>query len=146
MFTYNTVLKCLQQGNPAPDARVEKSLDEWRAILSAEEYRITRGHGTEARMASGLCTLYEPGIYACACCDTDLFDSNTKFDSKTGWPSFTEPIKENVISYTLDESYGMSRIEVSCSVCDAHLGHVFPDGPEPTGLRFCINGVALKKK
>ncbi len=107
---------------------------------------MTREHFTEAPMSSGLCFLHEPGIYACVCCNNDLFDSATKYDSASGWPSFTEPIQENGISYYEDVSYGMSRVEVKCATCDAHLGHVFPDGPLPSGLRFCINGVALYKK
>ncbi|MBT8271189.1 MAG: peptide-methionine (R)-S-oxide reductase MsrB, partial [Bacteroidia bacterium] len=85
-----------------------------------------------------------PGVYNCVCCNTPLFDSNLKFDSGTGWPSFTEPVKDNVIKYERDTSYGMVRVEVMCNVCEAHLGHVFPDGPKPSGLRFCINSESLK--
>lgn len=143
--TYNTVLDFLKNGNKEPDRRVEKSLEEWREILTEEQFRVTREQGTEARLSSDLCKLYEPGRYACVCCGTELFDSTSKFDSHTGWPSFTEPLADNVIAYYQDDGYGMVRIEALCSTCDAHLGHVFPDGPEPSGLRYCMNGVALKK-
>lgn len=145
MLTYTQILTYAQKGNNIPPRRVEKTKEEWQQILTPEQFQITREKGTESRMSSKLCTLYEPGIYACVCCDTPLFDSATKYESSSGWPSFTEPLTDAVISYHNDESYGMNRIEVTCSICDAHLGHVFPDGPEPTGLRFCINGISLKK-
>jgi methionine-R-sulfoxide reductase len=93
-----------------------------------------------------MCSLFEPGRYTCICCNTLLFDASTKFESRTGWPSFTQPIKENAIAYSGDFSYGMQRVETLCNVCQAHLGHVFPDGPEPSGLRYCMNAVALKKQ
>ena len=92
-----------------------------------------------------MCSRIEPGRYACICCDFLLFDASEKFDSGTGWPSFTQPAKENAVSYKADHSHGMTRIEALCNVCEAHLGHVFPDGPAPTGLRYCMNAVALKK-
>jgi peptide-methionine (R)-S-oxide reductase len=101
--------------------------------------------GTEAPGSSELCYLFEPGIYACAACGTKLFDANTKYQSNTGWPSFTQPIKEHVVKYKKDKSFGMVRIEALCNVCDSHLGHVFPDGPEPSGLRYCINATSLQK-
>lgn len=125
--------------------KIVKTEEEWKAQLTEEEYYITRQKGTEARFSGEHCTRYEPGIYACVCCNTPLFDSTEKFESGTGWPSFTQPIGENAIHYHKDSSYGMVRVEVMCDKCDAHLGHVFPDGPEPTGLRFCINSVSLKK-
>jgi methionine-R-sulfoxide reductase len=146
MLTYARVAQLAKHGNVQPPRRVEKTEDEWKALLTPEQFAITRKKGTEARMSSGLCTLYEPGVYACVCCGTALFDSGTKYDSHSGWPSFTEPISENVVAYHEDTSHFMDRIEVLCNVCDAHLGHVFPDGPEPTGLRFCINGESLKKE
>ncbi|GAB4093734.1 bifunctional methionine sulfoxide reductase B/A protein [Flaviaesturariibacter terrae] len=129
----------------APPRRVEKKDEEWKALLTPEQYRVTRQHGTERAFTGEYCEAHEPGIYACVCCGTELFDSTTKFESGTGWPSFTEPVQDNVIRYKLDNSWGMERVEVLCNVCDAHLGHVFPDGPRPSGLRFCINSASLKK-
>jgi methionine-R-sulfoxide reductase len=92
-----------------------------------------------------MCSKFDPGQYACRCCGTLLFDASTKFESGTGWPSFTQPETANVVAYRVDRSYGMVRVETLCSVCDAHLGHVFPDGPAPSGLRYCMNAVALRK-
>lgn len=145
MITWNDIKQIIKNGNPAPDRRVEKTEEEWKAILSPEEFRIMRKAGTERAFSSEMCSLFEPGLYACACCGTVLFDASEKFDSRSGWPSFTQPVKDNVISYHSDYSYLMQRIEVTCSVCDAHQGHVFPDGPPPSGLRYCINAVSLKK-
>ena len=115
---------------------------EWRARLTPEQYRILRGHGTER---AGSCALnYEKraGTFSCAGCDQKLFKSGKKFESGTGWPSFDQPL-EGAVGTTEDRSYGMLRVEVHCANCGGHLGHVFPDGPPPTGLRYCINGVAL---
>ena len=106
---------------------------------------MTRQHGTERPFISEMCELFESGKYQCLCCGTLLFDSDGKFDSGTGWPSFTEPAKANAISYHQDHSLASPRIETRCNTCDAHLGHVFPDGPEPSGLRYCINAITLKK-
>lgn len=144
MLNWNDILDLSNKGNLAPDRRVEKTEAEWKEQLTPEQFRITRKHGTEARFSGELCSRYDPGKYTCVCCGTELFDSTIKFDSKTGWPSFTQPIRNNVISYHKDVSFGMVRVEVLCSVCDAHLGHVFPDGPPPGGLRFCINSESLK--
>ncbi|MEZ4739302.1 MAG: peptide-methionine (R)-S-oxide reductase MsrB [Flavobacteriales bacterium] len=144
-MNWTKVLGYAEQGNPAPDERVERTKEEWRSFLSAEAYRVTREHGTERAFSSQMCSLFEPGEYACVCCGTTLFDAATKFESGTGWPSFTLPIKENVVAYKKDGSYGMVRIEALCNTCDAHLGHVFPDGPAPSGLRYCMNAVSLKK-
>ena len=146
MLKWLDVIKLANTENPAPDRRVEKTEAEWRDILEPEQFRVTRLKGTERAHSSEMCNFFQPGKYACICCGTLLFDSATKFQSGTGWPSFTQPIKDNVVSYHKDESYGMIRIETTCSTCDAHLGHVFQDGPRPSGLRFCINAVALKKK
>lgn len=141
---WSDVIHLATKGNLAPPKRVEKSDEEWKKILTPEEFAITRHHGTERAWTGEYCEAHEPGLYACRCCGTVLFDSRTKFESGTGWPSFTAPVEPNVIKYTKDNSYGMVRIEVECSVCDCHLGHVFPDGPEPTGLRFCINSASIK--
>lgn len=139
------VIKHANNGNLTPDRRVEKTEQEWKEILSEEEFRVTRQSGTERAFSSDVCSRFDPGIYACVCCGTPIFDANEKFESGTGWPSFTKPIKDNAIGHHKDESYGMIRVETTCNTCDAHLGHVFPDGPEPTGLRFCMNAVSLKK-
>lgn len=144
MLDWNNVIQFARKGNPAPDRRVEKPEAEWQALLTPAQFRITRKKGTEAQFSGELCSRYDPGKYNCICCDTPLFDSGIKFDSKTGWPSFTQPIKENAIKYEIDDSYGMQRVEVMCNTCDAHLGHVFPDGPPPSGLRYCINSESLK--
>ena len=144
-LNWNDVIRFANHGNPAPARRVEKTAAEWKTQLSEEEYRVTREKGTEARFSGQHCSRYEPGLYACTCCDTKLFDSVEKFDSGTGWPSFTQPVEENAVKYHKDGAFGMVRIEVMCNVCDAHLGHIFPDGPAPSGLRYCINSVSLKK-
>ncbi len=128
-----------------PPRRVVKSEDDWRAELSPEQYQVMRLKGTERPFADEMCSLFKPGLYACAGCGTELFDSASKFESGTGWPSFGEPVAEGVVGYHLDTSHGMQRVEALCNVCDAHLGHVFPDGPAPSGLRFCINAASLAK-
>jgi len=138
------VLQYASKGNEVPPKRVLKSDDEWRMLLTPEEFQVCRKKGTERAFSGEYCEAHEPGIYACRCCGTVLFDSRTKFESKSGWPSFTEPVEANVIKYSKDKSFGMTRIEVECNVCDCHLGHVFPDGPQPTGLRFCINSLSIK--
>ncbi len=145
MQTWNDIIALTRNGNAAPPRRVEKTEAEWRAVLSPEQFHVTRQHGTERAFSSELCSLFEPGRYACVCCETVLFDSAEKFESGTGWPSFTQPIAPDVISYHNDHSYGTMRVETRCNVCDAHLGHVFPDGPRPSGLRYCMNAIALSK-
>jgi peptide-methionine (R)-S-oxide reductase len=145
MLKWNDVVKLGKNGNLPPDSRVEKTDAEGRKQLSAAEYHVTREAGTEPAFSSAMCSLFEPGIYGCLCCGTILFDASEKFESGTGWPSFTQPVKENVIAYHVDNSYGMTRVETVCNTCDAHLGHVFPDGPKPSGLRYCMNALALKK-
>ena len=145
MLSWKDVALFIEHGNPEPDRVVGKTDSEWRAQLTPEQYRITRQKGTERAFSSAMCSLFEPGVYACTCCDTLLFDAREKFESGTGWPSFTQPVKQNAIAYHADNSLGMYRVETICNACGAHLGHVFPDGPEPSGLRYCMNAVALKK-
>lgn len=145
MLTWNDILSYTKKGNPKADSVIVKTDAEWRAQLTPDQYRITRQKGTERPFSSEMCSLFEPGLYACVCCTTLLFNSEEKFESGTGWPSFTQPIRENVIAYHADNSFGMQRIETLCNTCGAHLGHVFPDGPPPAGLRYCINALALKK-
>jgi methionine-R-sulfoxide reductase len=124
--------------------KVTKTNEEWKRILTSEQYNVTRGKGTESPFSSPLNDLHDQGIFQCVACGLPLFSSKAKFDSGTGWPSFYEPIaKENVLEER-DNSLSETRTEVLCAQCDSHLGHVFEDGPRPTGLRYCMNGVALK--
>lgn len=122
--------------------KIVKTDAEWRAQLSELAYKVARKHGTE-RAGSHDNFPKEPGTYRCVCCDAPLFDQSTKFESGTGWPSFYAPISPELVGETVDRSFFMKRTEVHCNRCEAHLGHVFPDGPAPTGLRYCMNGVAM---
>ena len=123
--------------------KITKTDKEWQEQLSPDAYMVCREHGTEAPFSGKYYNFKGDGIYSCVCCGEKLFESQTKFNSGTGWPSFYETVTEEAITEIKDKSFGMLRIEVRCSKCDAHLGHVFPDGPEPTGLRYCINSVCL---
>lgn len=146
MLTWKNIEDFVKNGVSAPENKVIKTEEEWKKLLSDDVFFITRQSGTEHAFSSEMCSRFEPGIYACTCCGTLLFDASEKFDSQSGWPSFTQPLKENAIAYTADTTHMMTRIEVTCNCCDAHLGHVFPDGPEPSGLRYCINSLSLKRE
>ncbi len=146
MLNWNDVIHFASKGNPEPDRRVEKTDEEWRQELSPEVFAVTRAKGTERPFSGEFCEAFEPGKYACTCCETLLFDSEEKFESSTGWPSFTQPVKPNTVAYQKDSSHGMIRVEILCNICDSHLGHVFPDGPAPSGLRYCVNSLSLKKE
>jgi peptide-methionine (R)-S-oxide reductase len=132
-----------KSGGVVSVARLVKSDADWRHQLSAEAYRVTRHAGTEAAFSGRYANHHADGLYRCICCDTALYDSNTKYESGTGWPSFWQPISSLNVVKASDRSLGMQRDAISCRRCDAHLGHVFDDGPKPTGLRYCMNSVAL---
>jgi len=126
--------------------KITKTDQQWRDQLSEDEYQVCRKHGTESAFSGEYADCKKEGSYVCTCCGEPLFNADTKFDSGTGWPSFWKPISETAIEETEDNKLFMKRVEVHCNKCDSHLGHVFPDGPQPTGLRYCINSVSLKLK
>ena len=131
-------------GRQTAEEKVVKSDAEWREELSREQYQITRRAGTERAFTGEYWDTKTKGMYSCRCCGVPLFDSNAKYDSGTGWPSFYEPVADDAVATKRDRSFFMVRTEVLCARCDAHLGHVFPDGPVPTGLRYCLNSASLK--
>jgi peptide-methionine (R)-S-oxide reductase len=128
------------------DDKVRKTDQEWEKQLSPEQYRVTRKAGTEQAFTGKYWNTKDKGVYSCVCCGQPLFSSDTKFDSGTGWPSFYQPLDDRAVATETDNGYGMVRTEARCAKCDAHLGHVFEDGPEPTGLRFCMNSASLDLK
>lgn len=134
---------CATQSQPTHQFTVKKTAAEWKKQLGLEAYEVTRLEGTERAYSSKYWNLHDKGIFSCVCCGLDLFSSDTKFDSGTGWPSFYQALNKTCVLEESDKSYGMVRTKVTCSRCGAHLGHVFDDGPNPTGLRYCMNGIAL---
>jgi peptide-methionine (R)-S-oxide reductase len=124
--------------------KVVKTDEEWKSLLTPEQYAVTRKHGTEQAFTGPNWDQKKPGTYSCVCCGEPLFTSDTKYESGSGWPSFYAPVNNDVVDEHIDRSHFMERVEIRCAKCEAHLGHVFPDGPKPTGQRYCTNGLALK--
>lgn len=131
--------------NPEPYRRVDKTEEEWRQQLTPAQYRVMRQKETERAFRNRYCRSFEPGVYVCVGCGSPLFDAKEKSRKLSGWPGFRQPLAKGAMKYIFDYSHHMKRIEVLCNVCDSHLGHVFPDGPEPSGLRYCINSESLNR-
>jgi peptide-methionine (R)-S-oxide reductase len=147
LFLWKIARNALSYGSEAMDMpKISKSKVEWQQQLSPEAYHVAREHGTERAWTSPLNDEKRQGMFACIGCGRDVFAASAKFDSGTGWPSFFEPVAAEAVATTTDRKFFMTRTEVHCADCESHLGHVFPDGPKPTGLRYCINGVALAFK
>jgi peptide-methionine (R)-S-oxide reductase len=145
MLRWIDIIKFAKYSNPEPYRRVQKTEAEWQQQLTPAQFNILRRKGTERPYRNAYCRSYEPGVYACIGCGNLLFNSTAKYHAISGWPSFTQPIAKGAAKYLFDDSHGLQRIEVQCNVCDGHLGHVFPDGPEPAGLRYCINSESLTR-
>jgi peptide-methionine (R)-S-oxide reductase len=143
MLRWKDIIYYAKYSNPEPGTGVEKTEEEWRRQLTPAQYRVMREKGTEPPYRNAYCRSYEPGRYTCAGCGSLQFNSTEKYHAISGWPSFTQPASRGAIRYTFDNSHHMERIEALCNVCGCHLGHVFPDGPEPGGLRYCINSESL---
>jgi peptide-methionine (R)-S-oxide reductase len=145
MLYWKDIIYYAKYSNPEPVRKVERSQNEWQSILTPMQYAILRQKGTEPPYRNVYCRSYEPGLYACAGCGSLIFSSTEKYYAISGWPSFKHPIAKGAIKYAFDNSYNMQRLEAICNVCDSHLGHVFSDGPQPYGLRYCINSESLIK-
>ncbi|RSK43274.1 peptide-methionine (R)-S-oxide reductase MsrB [Hymenobacter perfusus] len=146
MIRWIDILTFARYGNPEPPQRLERPDAEWQQQLTPAQYQVLRQHATEPPYRNAYCRSYEPGRYHCAGCNAVLFDSATKYHAISGWPSFIQPATRAALRYHFDDSHHMQRIEVRCNCCGSHLGHVFPDGPAPAGLRYCINSVSLERR
>ncbi|RYU78852.1 peptide-methionine (R)-S-oxide reductase MsrB [Hymenobacter persicinus] len=146
MLRWIDVLRFAKYGNPEPSRRVERPAAAWAAQLTPAQLAVLRHKGTESPYRNAYCRTYAPGHYHCVGCGSLLFAATEKYHAISGWPSFTQPATKNAVRYAFDDSLNMERIEVLCNVCDGHLGHVFPDGPAPAGLRYCLNSVSLEHR
>lgn len=146
MLHWKDLITYAKYGNPEPAHRVEHSEAEWARLLLPQQFSVLREHATEPPYRNAYCRTYEPGEYTCAGCGSLLFAAEEKYHAISGWPSFRQPVTRAAIRYAFDESFNMQRIEACCNVCGGHLGHVFPDGPAPGGLRYCINSASLVKR